>query len=60
MKNKTNKAFDIPALDRSLKRDFEAGLITLEEAAIEFSKANWTFFVDIEYTKKKLGLINEA
>lgn len=52
----TNKAFDIPSFHESVKRDFETGLITLEAAAIEFYKGNWTHFVDIEYTKKQLGL----
>ncbi len=48
------KAFMIPALDESIKRDFEAGLITLEQAAIEFYKANWTPYIDMEYTREKL------
>jgi hypothetical protein len=51
-----NKSFDIPSFHESIKRDFEAGLITLEEAAIEFYKGNWTFSIDIEYTKKQLGI----
>lgn len=55
MSNK-RKAFDIPTFHESVKRDYEAGLITLEEAAIEFNKGNWTHYIDIEYTKKKLGL----
>ena len=50
------KPFDIPNFDQSVKRDFEAGLITLEEASIEFYKGNRTEFIDIEYTKKQLGL----
>ncbi|ELW2866013.1 hypothetical protein QMI71_004408 [Salmonella enterica] len=51
-----NKAFNIPGFHESIKRDFEAGLITLEKAAIEFYKGNWTSFIDIEYTKKQLGI----
>lgn len=51
-----DKPFHIPGFHESVKREFEEGLITLEEAAIEFYKANWTFYVDIEYTKKHLGL----
>jgi len=50
------KAFDIPALDESLKRDFNNGLISIKEAAKEFYRANWSMTVDIEYTKKKLGV----
>lgn len=51
-----NKSFDIPSFHESVKRDFETGLITLKEASIEFYKGGWTPFVDIEYTKKQLGL----
>lgn len=54
--NKVKKVFDIPSFSESIKKDFEAGLLTLEEAAIEFYKNNNTFFVDIEYTKKQLGI----
>ncbi|WP_279157279.1 hypothetical protein [Obesumbacterium proteus] len=54
---KSNKPFDIPGFHESVKRDFEASLITLEEAAIEFYKGNWTTYIDKEYTKKQLGLI---
>ncbi len=53
---KRKKAFDIPGFHESVKMEFDEGLITLEEAAIEFYKANWTHYIDIEYTKKKLGL----
>lgn len=51
-----NKAFDIPGFHESVKMEYEAGLITLEEAAIEFYKGNWTHSIDIEYTKIKLGI----
>ncbi|CNK26363.1 Uncharacterised protein [Yersinia aldovae] len=54
--SRRKKAFDIPSFHESVKIEFEAGLITLEEAAIEFYKANWTHYIDMEYTKKKLGL----
>lgn len=58
MKTKNiKKSFDIPDFSESLKMDFEAGTITLKEAAIEFHKANWTAFLDIEYTKKQFGII---
>lgn len=50
------KVFNIPSFHESVKRDFEAGVVTLEQAAIEFHKNNWTPFVDIEYTKNKIGL----
>lgn len=57
--NKIKKSFNIPSFSESIKRDFEAGLLTLEEAAIEFYKNNNTFFIDIEYTKKQLGIHGE-
>ena len=50
------KTFDITGFHDSVKNEFEAGKITLEEAAKEFYKANWTPFIDMEYTKKKLGI----
>ena len=52
----SKKPLDIPSFSESLKKDFEAGTIELKEAAIEFNKANWTDFVDIEYTKKQFGI----
>ncbi|ENU4835420.1 hypothetical protein ACFH4J_003404 [Escherichia coli] len=50
------KAFDITGFHDSVKNEFEAGKITLEEAAREFYEANWTPFIDMEYTKKNLGI----
>lgn len=52
----SKKALNIPSFHESLKKDFDAGLITLNQAAIEFYKSNWTTFVDVEYTKKHLGI----
>lgn len=54
--NHGNKALNIPGFHESVKRDFEAGLITLEQAATEFYKGNWTAFVDVDYAKKQLGI----
>ncbi|MCS8554267.1 hypothetical protein N0B36_22750 [Citrobacter sp. XY323] len=51
-----NKAFDIPCFHESVKKEFESGLITLKQAATEFYKGNWTPFIDMEYTKKQLGI----
>ena len=53
---KGKKPFDVAIFHESVKMDFETGLITLEQAAIEFHKGNWTPFIDIEYAKKKLGV----
>lgn len=48
------KAFDIPNTTQSIKTDYEKGIITLKEAAIEFHTHGFTNFIDIEYTKRKL------
>ena len=50
------KPFDIPSFHESIKRDYEAGLISLEGAALEFFRGNHTVSVDTEYTKKQLGI----
>ena len=48
--------FDIPNILDSLKRDYEAGRITLEEAAKELYDANWTNSIDLKKTKRLLGI----
>lgn len=50
------KPLSIPTLDVSLKRDLDAGLITIKEAAVELFKSNWIPFVCVEQAKKKLGI----
>jgi len=50
------KPFDIPSFHEAVKQDYEAKLITLEEAALEFYLGNWTCCIDMEYTKRKLGI----
>ena len=54
------KAFDIPNTHQSIKKDFDEGRITLEEAALEWHRCGFTNFVDIRYAKKMLGLENEC
>lgn len=58
---KINKdgSFNIPTLDESLYWEYVAGLIALYDAAVEFAKANWTPFVDIDYTQKKFNEIDK-
>lgn len=56
---KRKEPFDIPGFDESLRRDLQSGSITLEDAAREYYRANHTFSVDLEYTKKTIGLIAE-
>lgn len=51
------KPFDIPNFHGSIKRDYEAKLITIEQAAEEFYQANYTSFIDLEYTRKQLRKI---
>lgn len=55
---KRKKPFDVASFHESVKIDFENGLITLEQSAIEFYKGNWTPYIDIdiEYAKKKIGV----
>ena len=49
--------FDIPNILESLKRDYESGEITLEEAAKELYDANWIPRMnDLEKTKRLLGI----
>lgn len=52
-------SFIIPTLDESLYWEYVAGLITLHEAAAELAKANWTPFVDMEYTTRKFYEIDK-
>lgn len=40
----------------SLEEEVESGKITIREAAIELHKAGWTNFIDIDVTKRLLGL----
>jgi hypothetical protein len=51
-----SKPFDIPSFHESIKCDYEAKLISLEDAALEFYRGNHTPFVDLKYTKKQLGI----
>lgn len=56
---KKRGSFDIPTLDESLYWEYVAGLITLHDAAGEFAKANWTPFVDMDYTQRKFNEIDK-
>lgn len=48
--------FDIPNGSQSVKQDYEAGKITLREAAKIFYRYNYTNFIDENYAKKTLGI----
>lgn len=52
-------SYNIPALDESLYWEFVAGIITIDDAARDFAKANWTPFLDMEYTQKKFNEIDK-
>jgi len=54
--SKKTDFYDIPTFHESLKRDYEAGLITIEQAALECFHGGHTNFVDMPYTKRKLGI----
>ena len=56
---KRNEAFDIPCILDSLRREIDAGTMTIEQAARELCRAGWTNFVDIEETRELLNR-NEA
>ena len=47
---------DIKTLDQSIRERYEAGKITLREAAIALCKAGWDNFIDEEKTAKRLGV----
>ncbi|MGR5465223.1 hypothetical protein ACPV5G_19990 [Photobacterium damselae] len=54
-----HQAFNILGFHASVRKDFEAGLITLQQAAVEFYRANWTPYLDIEYTMQQLEIYEE-
>lgn len=50
------KALRIKNILNSLEEKIESGNITIREAAIELHKAGWINYIDIDTTKKLLGL----
>lgn len=50
------KAFNIPSITQSLRADVDEGRITLYEAAEELHISGWTNYIDVEKTKRLLGL----
>ena len=52
-------SFNIPTVNESLYWRYAAGIITLNEAAREFTKHGWTNFVDEDYTRKQFAEINQ-
>ncbi|MGR5465288.1 hypothetical protein ACPV5G_20335 [Photobacterium damselae] len=57
--SKKHRTFKILGFHESVRKDFETGLITLQQAAVEFYRANWTPYIDIEYTMQQLGIYEE-
>ena len=51
----TQKRYDIPSIFESLAADVISGMITMEEAACELNRCNYTPYVDIERTQKILA-----
>lgn len=47
---------DIKTLDQSLREKYYAGEITMKEAAERFHKAGWDTHVDLEATRKRIGV----
>ena len=55
-----NRVFDIPPVDKSLRRDFLAGAITIEQARDEFIHCGWFCGNEsITTTYRRLGLLPE-
>lgn len=52
-------SFNIPTVNESLYWRYAAGIISLHEAAQEFTKNGWTNFVDKDYTRKQFAEINK-
>ena len=50
------KAYEIPNIIDSLRRDLETKAITIDEAATELHIAGWTNHIDVEHTRKILGV----
>lgn len=50
------KTLEIPSIHESLKQRYDKGELTLRECAVELHKAGWHPVVDIEKTKKRLGI----
>lgn len=53
---KRKEPFDIPSITESLANDVTSGKITLHEAAMELHEAGWTNFLDLDRTRRLLGL----
>ena len=51
----TEKCYNIPNILESLAMDVMSGKITIEEAASELNRCNYTPYVDIERTQKILA-----
>lgn len=51
----TQKCFDIPIIFESLAIDIACGKITIEKAAYELNRCNYTPYVDIERAQKILA-----
>lgn len=50
------KALRVKNILNSLEEKVDSGKITIREAAIELHKAGWTPYIDIDVTKRLLGL----
>lgn len=49
-----NRKRYIPSILESLKYQYKAGIKTLQEVAIEFCRAGWTNYIDIEFARQKV------
>ena len=58
-KESDNDNLKIPTVAESLYWRYAAGIITLHEAAREFTSHGWTNFVDEDYTRRKFTELNQ-
>lgn len=54
-----SRVFDIPTVDKSLRRDFLAGAITIEQARDELIRCGWLNSAGIAAAYRTLGLLPE-
>ena len=55
---KEDGSYNVPTLNESLYWHYAAGIISLHDAAREFTSHGWTNFVDEDFTKKKFAEID--
>ncbi len=52
-------SYNIPTVNESLYWRYAAGIISLHDAAREFTSHGWTNFVDEDYTRRQFSILNK-